>query len=81
MLHSCTCFVSLNTSTCINARLAVAGVGYHLRVTKSDECVSARVDDVIKKFVPDAKWESDSGAELDFILPHESSSRCVSMTS
>ena len=54
-----------------------SGVGYHLHMMKSGGCEAARVDDVIKKFVPDAKCESDAGAELDFILPHESASRCV----
>ena len=53
----------------------LSGVGYHMNMVKKDSCDSRKVDELVKKYVPDAGLESDAGAELSFVLPHESSNR------
>ena len=55
----------------------LTGVGYHMSMIKTDTCSVRDVTALVTQFVPDAKVESDAGAELSFILPHESSARCV----
>ena len=54
-----------------------AGVGYHMNMVKTPQCNVRAVTSLIEKYVPDAGLESDAGAELSFVLPHESSGRCV----
>ena len=55
----------------------LTGVGYHMSMIKTDTCSVRDVTALVTQFVPDAKVESDAGAELSFILPHESSARCM----
>ena len=46
-----------------------------MNMVKKDSCDSRKVDELVKKYVPDAGLESDAGAELSFVLPHESSGK------
>ena len=48
------------------------GVGYHLTLVKDIFCVSSRVEQIVKSFVPEAEQVTDVGAELSFILPSSS---------
>ena len=48
-----------------------------MSMIKTDSCSVRDVTALVTQFVPDAKVESDAGAELSFILPHDSSARCV----
>ena len=48
------------------------GVGYHLTITKDGSRDSARVEQLVKSFVPKTEQVTDVGAELSFILPASS---------
>ena len=48
------------------------GVGYHLTLVKDLSCVSSRVEQLVKSFVPEAEQVTDVGAELSYILPSSS---------
>ena len=48
-----------------------------MNMVKGDSCSVKAVEGLIKNYVPDAGLESDAGAELSFVLPHESSGRLV----
>lgn len=47
-------------------------MGYHLTVAKNRSCDSARVEQLVKSFIPEAEQVTDIGAELSFILPASS---------
>ncbi|XP_052824141.1 phospholipid-transporting ATPase ABCA3 [Octopus bimaculoides] len=49
------------------------GAGYHLVIVKTPQCNVANVTHLLKSFVPEATMESNVGAELSYLLPHESS--------
>ncbi len=42
-------------------------------MVKSEGCDVQRVRDIVTKYIPNAKLESNISAELSFVLPHESS--------
>ena len=48
-----------------------------MNMVKTSRCNVTSVTSLIKKYVPDAGLESNAGAELSYVLPHESSYRCV----
>ena len=48
-----------------------------MNMVKTSRCNVTAVTTLIKKYVPDAGLESNAGAELSFVLPHESSNRCA----
>ncbi|KAG1652003.1 ATP-binding cassette sub-family A member 3 [Nymphon striatum] len=48
--------------------------GYHMVLVKESTCNVDTIADLVTQFVPNAEMESDMGAELSYILPHESSS-------
>ncbi|KAG1652005.1 ATP-binding cassette sub-family A member 3 [Nymphon striatum] len=50
------------------------GAGYHMVLVKESTCNVDTIADLVTQFVPNAEMESDMGAELSYILPHESSS-------
>ncbi|XP_067952133.1 phospholipid-transporting ATPase ABCA3-like [Watersipora subatra] len=47
------------------------GAGYHMVMTKRADCDVETVNNLLKKFVPQAKLESNVGAELSYILPDD----------
>ncbi|CAI9722811.1 ATP-binding cassette sub-family A member 3 [Octopus vulgaris] len=49
------------------------GAGYHLVIVKTPQCNVANVTQLLKSFVPEAMMESNVGAELSYLLPHDSS--------
>ncbi|XP_077979982.1 phospholipid-transporting ATPase ABCA3-like isoform X2 [Glandiceps talaboti] len=49
------------------------GVGYHMTIVKHPLCDVGRITYIVHHHVPDAQMESNIGAELAYILPHESS--------
>ena len=62
----------LSFGLCLAHRL---GVGYHMNMVRLKRCNVAAVTKLIKHFVPEAGLESDAGAELSYVLPHERSSK------
>ncbi|XP_072014244.1 LOW QUALITY PROTEIN: phospholipid-transporting ATPase ABCA3-like [Amphiura filiformis] len=48
------------------------GEGYHLTLVKNPKCDVSMVTDLIKKYVPNAELENTAAAEVDYILPRES---------
>ena len=48
-----------------------------MNMVKTRGCDVAAVTTLVKEYVPDAGLESNAGAELSFVLPHESSHRSV----
>ena len=48
------------------------GIGYHLTIARDRSCDPARVEQLVKSFVPKAEQVTDVGAELSFILPASS---------
>jgi ATP-binding cassette subfamily A (ABC1) protein 3 len=44
-----------------------------MTIVKDGTCDVTRMTNVIKSYVPSAKLENNVGAELSYILPHESS--------
>ncbi|XP_071130810.1 phospholipid-transporting ATPase ABCA3-like isoform X2 [Mytilus edulis] len=55
------------------------GAGYHMVIVKDVTCDVNRVTEVIKSYVPSAEMENNVGAELSYILPHESSHKFEEM--
>ena len=53
--------------------MCIVGVGYHMVMVKDTRCDVNIVTNVVTKYVPDAKLESNMGAELSYVLPSESS--------
>lgn len=51
------------------------GVGYHMTIVKEPGCVSQKVKDLVCSYVPEAKQETDVGAELSFTLPRTAAPR------
>lgn len=51
------------------------GVGYHMTLVKEPNCVSENVERLVCSFVPEAKQETDVGAELSFTLPSNATSQ------
>ncbi|GAB1602809.1 ATP-binding cassette sub-family A member 3-like [Argonauta hians] len=51
------------------------GAGYHLVIVKSPDCNVVDVSKLLKQYIPEAKMESNVGAELSYLLPHHSSSQ------
>ena len=51
------------------------GVGYHMTVVKESSCVSEKVERLVRSFVPEAKQETDVGAELSFTLPSNATAK------
>ncbi|XP_070581084.1 phospholipid-transporting ATPase ABCA3-like isoform X2 [Ptychodera flava] len=49
------------------------GVGYHMTIVKKRSCDVERISSIVQHHVPDAELENNIGAELSYILPHESS--------
>ncbi|KAG1683898.1 ATP-binding cassette sub-family A member 3 [Nymphon striatum] len=49
------------------------GAGYHMVLVKDSTCKVETIADLVTEFVPKSEMESNMGAELSFILPHESS--------
>ncbi|XP_067927873.1 phospholipid-transporting ATPase ABCA3-like [Watersipora subatra] len=47
------------------------GAGYHMVMTKADNCNVENVQALLTKHVPEAKLESNVGAELSYILPDD----------
>lgn len=61
--------------------LIFLGAGYHMTVVKDPSCDVMRVTEVIQSYVPLAEMENNVGAELSYILPHESSGKFEEMFS
>ncbi|XP_072454006.1 phospholipid-transporting ATPase ABCA3-like isoform X2 [Notamacropus eugenii] len=55
------------------------GAGYHLIMVKDPECKVKKISQLIYRYVPNAKMESNVGAELSFILPKENAERVGKM--
>ncbi|KAG1683903.1 ATP-binding cassette sub-family A member 3 [Nymphon striatum] len=51
------------------------GAGYHMVLVKESTCNVDTIDKLVTQFVSNAEMESNMGAELSYILPHESSSK------
>ena len=51
------------------------GIGYLLTIAKKPDCKVSNIEQLIKSFVPSAKMHGNSGAELSYVLPHDSVSR------
>ncbi|XP_068941040.1 phospholipid-transporting ATPase ABCA3-like [Petaurus breviceps papuanus] len=51
------------------------GAGYHLIMVKEPQCNIKKISQLIFRFVPNARMESNVGAELSFILPKENAVR------
>lgn len=47
------------------------GTGYHLICVKGNDCVTADVTELIRKYLPDVEIENDIGSELSFQLPED----------
>lgn len=45
------------------------GTGYHLICAKGNNCSSARVTDLLQKYIPDIRVEYENDSELSYILP------------
>ncbi|XP_014676332.1 PREDICTED: LOW QUALITY PROTEIN: ATP-binding cassette sub-family A member 3-like [Priapulus caudatus] len=48
------------------------GAGYHMTIVKDAHCDAHQVASLVRSYVPSAEMESNSGAELSFVLPSES---------
>ena len=48
------------------------GVGYHMTVVKEQQCISAKVSQLVTSMIAGAKQVTDVGAELSFVLPSSS---------
>uniref|UniRef100_A0A5F8GL81 ABC transporter domain-containing protein n=1 Tax=Monodelphis domestica TaxID=13616 RepID=A0A5F8GL81_MONDO len=51
------------------------GAGYHMIIVKDSNCDVDKIFNIIQEYVPSATLESNTGAELSFILPKESTNR------
>lgn len=51
------------------------GAGYHMIIVKKPDCVVQNINTLVTSIIPKAELESNVGAELSFILPHNSSSK------
>ncbi|XP_044534952.1 phospholipid-transporting ATPase ABCA3-like [Gracilinanus agilis] len=51
------------------------GAGYHMIIVKDSNCDAAKIFEIIQEYIPNANLESNTGAELSFILPKESTDR------
>ena len=52
-----------------------SGAGYHMIIVKDETCCVPQITDLVQSYVPQAKLENNVGAELSYILPHESSEK------
>lgn len=48
------------------------GAGYHMVLVQDPSCIAENVSEIVFTHVPSAELESNMGAELSYILPHES---------
>lgn len=55
------------------------GAGYHMTIVKNAICDVSRLTNVIKSYVPSAEIENNVGAELSYVLPHQSSHKFEEM--
>ncbi|XP_072041416.1 phospholipid-transporting ATPase ABCA3-like [Amphiura filiformis] len=55
------------------------GVGYHMVCVKDSHCDVSQVTNLVTSLVPNAGLESNIGAELSYVLPHESSANFESL--
>ncbi|XP_077983290.1 phospholipid-transporting ATPase ABCA3-like [Glandiceps talaboti] len=55
------------------------GIGYHLTLVKQPQCNTSEIDNRIHSYVPKAELTNESGAELSYILPRESSAYFTTM--
>ncbi|XP_007498288.2 phospholipid-transporting ATPase ABCA3-like isoform X3 [Monodelphis domestica] len=53
----------------------LTGAGYHMIIVKDSNCDVDKIFNIIQEYVPSATLESNTGAELSFILPKESTNR------
>ena len=44
-------------------------------IVKEEQCDVPRITQLVQSYVPQAKLETNVGAELSYILPHESSDK------
>ena len=51
------------------------GAGYHMIIVKEEMCNVPKITDLVQSYVPQASLENNVGAELSYILPHESSDK------
>ncbi|XP_036597538.1 ATP-binding cassette sub-family A member 3-like [Trichosurus vulpecula] len=51
------------------------GAGYHMIIVKNSNCKVEKISHIVHQFVPSATLESNSEAELSFMLPKESTKR------
>jgi ATP-binding cassette, subfamily A (ABC1), member 3 len=50
------------------------GVGYHLVCVKGPSCNSTRVTNLLRKYIPDIKIETEVGTELSYLLDETNAS-------
>nr|XP_006815639.1 PREDICTED: ATP-binding cassette sub-family A member 1-like [Saccoglossus kowalevskii] len=55
------------------------GIGYHLTLVKTPSCIIDAVSSRIRMYVPQAEMSAESGAELSYILPRESTASFKAM--
>lgn len=55
------------------------GVGYHLVCVKKPSCDSKKVTNLLRRFIPDIKVETDVGTELSYLLDENNVSVFQSM--
>ena len=57
----------------------IIGAGYHLTMVKDQHCNIDGITSLITAHIPEARLDSNVGAELSYILPHEMSQNFATM--
>jgi ATP-binding cassette subfamily A (ABC1) protein 3 len=57
----------------------ITGIGYHMRIVKSNTCDVSKVTSVIHSYVPLARLENNVSTELTYELPRDSVDQFATM--